>query len=216
MNADQVYACQCSRQDIQRASDQNGGELHYPGTCRDKRIPFQTPNTTLRLTLPDRPFLATDFRHGKLEQNPARTGGDVIIRDRDGHWTYQFCVVIDDLEQRINLIIRGDDLLSSVGRQLAMRELLAPYLQLAHQPDDLFFLHHPLLLSEDGQKLSKRSFSESISSLRQQGWTALQLVAEVARQNHQWNSDNLFTEKDIETLIPLEVIDLARKAFHHE
>jgi glutamyl-tRNA synthetase/glutamyl-Q tRNA(Asp) synthetase len=112
------------------------------------------------------PVQFRDLFLGNLEQNPAEQVGDVVIKDRFGQWTYQFAVVIDDLEQQINLIIRGQDLLSSTGRQLAMRSLID---STSITP---VFAHHPLLLDDDGQKLAKRRSSEAISYLRRMGLSA--------------------------------------------
>ena len=213
--AKQIYACDCSRQDIIRATTQPSGELQYPGTCRTKNIPINTAGVTLRMILPDQIYRTHDFKHGWIEQNPAKLGGDVAVKDRDGQWTYQFCVVVDDLDQNINLIVRGDDLLSSVGRQLAMRETIAPLLQekpIAGEPANLWFLHHPLVLDEQGHKLSKRKFSDSISSLHRQGWTALQVVAEVARQAGMKSGNEEFHEEDIASLIPEDLLEKIRSA----
>lgn len=166
-----VYACECSRKEIQRATDQDSGELIYPGTCRGKNIPVHTPNTALRLRL-DLGYSSTDSVQftdlflGSQELQAVDLVGDIVIRDRYGQWTYHFTVVVDDLEQGINLVIRGEDLLSSTGRQLVMREILAP------QSKRLAFAHHPLLMADDGQKLAKRRSSEAIHYLRQIGLSA--------------------------------------------
>lgn len=175
MNRDLVYVCRCSRKDVQSSTGQNGGELVYPGTCRSKNYPFGEPNTCVRLKLDQIPTLdgqespsSIQFRDlflGDLGHNP-REQGDVVVQDRFGQWTYQFAVVIDDLEQQINLIIRGQDLLSSTGRQLAMRALIDSKSSVP------LFAHHPLLLDEDGQKLAKRRSSEAISYLRRIGLSA--------------------------------------------
>ena len=175
MNRDLVYVCRCSRKDVQSSTGQNGGELVYPGTCRTKNYPFGKPNTCVRLKLDQTPTLdgkespsSIQFRDlflGDLGHNLTEQG-DVVVQDRFGQWTYQFAVVIDDLEQQINLIIRGQDLLSSTGRQLAMRALIDS------KPSVPLFAHHPLLLDEDGQKLAKRRSSEAISYLRRIGLSA--------------------------------------------
>jgi glutamyl/glutaminyl-tRNA synthetase len=73
--------------------------------------------------------------------------------------------VIDDIDQNIDLIVRGEDLLSSTARQLAMRSMIAA------QANPPIFAHHPLLQNQEGQKLSKRIHSEAIKALRQQGKT---------------------------------------------
>ena len=164
-----VYACACSRKDIQSETTQASGELRYPGSCRDKNIPLDQPDTSLRLTIPDAPWTFDDVLKGQLTHNPFDQCGDVMIRDRLGQWTYQFAVVIDDLEQGINLIVRGLDLLSSTARQLAMRAIIDP---VAPMP---VFAHHPLLREPTGQKLSKRDQSESIAKLREDGMTPAQV-----------------------------------------
>lgn len=175
MNRNLVYVCRCSRKDVQSSTGQNGGELVYPGTCRTKNYPFGEPNTCVRLKLDQiptqdgqespSPIQFRDLFLGDLGQNLTEQG-DVVVQDRFGQWTYQFAVVIDDLEQQINLIIRGQDLLSSTGRQLAMRALIDSKSTVP------IFAHHPLLLDEDGQKLAKRRSSEAISYLRRMGLSA--------------------------------------------
>jgi glutamyl/glutaminyl-tRNA synthetase len=65
-----------------------------------------------------------DLRLGTIEQVPSDQAGDVLVRDRHGHWTYQFAVTVDDWRQDIDLVIRGMDLLSSTGRQLQLARLL--------------------------------------------------------------------------------------------
>ncbi len=175
MNRNLVYVCRCSRKDVQSSTGQNGGELVYPGTCRTKNYPFGEPNTCVRLKI-DQPLIpgpqespsSVPFRDlflGDMGQNLTEQG-DVVVQDRFGQWTYQFTVVIDDLEQQINLIIRGQDLLSSTGRQLAMRNLIDAKSTVP------LFAHHPLLLDDDGQKLAKRRSSEAISYLRRIGLSA--------------------------------------------
>lgn len=215
ISSQKVYACDCSRQDILRATAQTSGELHYPGTCRSKKIPLATPDVTLRMILPDKTYRIQDLRHGWIEQNPSRVGGDVAVKDRAGNWTYQFCVVVDDLDQNIGLIVRGDDLLTSVGRQLAMREVIEPHLpikSLTAPPKPLLFLHHPLLVDAEGKKLSKRKFSDSVATLRQQGWTALQVVAEVARQVGLTSGDEEFHKDNLADLVPTTVKEQLRAA----
>ena len=162
-----IYACACSRKDIQQQTGQSSGELSYPGTCRDLCIPLDQAGTSLRLRLPTgrHPFrdLFLGDQISSLNPNYDLAIGDVVIRDRLGQWTYTFAVVIDDLEQEINFVIRGTDLLASTARQLAMRQLIAP-----NSPTPIF-AHHPLLKDAQGQKLSKRFFSEALSKLRAEG-----------------------------------------------
>jgi glutamyl-tRNA synthetase/glutamyl-Q tRNA(Asp) synthetase len=148
-----VYACACSRRDI-------GGE-RYRGRCRDRNLPL-APGFGIRVVLAECEERFDDLRHGPLVHRPAAQCGDLLLRDRDGHWTYQFAVVVDDARQGVTLVVRGDDLLDSTGRQILLGQMLG-----RSQP--AAFLHHPLLFSAPGVKLSKISEDTGIRELRLAG-----------------------------------------------
>ena len=177
-----IYACICSRKEIHQVTGQTSGELHYPGTCRQKNYPLDTEGASLRLKITDASashskhglWTFHDFFAGVQSGDPNALSGDVVIRDRLRQWTYQYAVVIDDLEQGIDLIIRGEDLLSSTTRQLAMREIISPG---AATP---YFAHHPLLRDQTGEKLAKRRLSEGVASLREQGFSASEVRGRAA------------------------------------
>ncbi|MFN0052831.1 MAG: glutamate--tRNA ligase family protein [Planctomycetales bacterium] len=154
-----VYACRCSRKDLPAVAGQN--EPRYPGVCRHLGLP-ETPDTCLRIHLPDEEVRFFDGGLGWQTQRPAAQCGDLVLRDRHGNWTYQFCVVVDDLADRIDWVIRGADLLASTGRQLLLARALG-------RTDPLAFFHHPLILAADGAKLSKRDGAPPISKLRREG-----------------------------------------------
>ncbi len=166
-----VYACRCSRREI-AAHGTSDSELRYPGTCRDANVPLsETP--ARRLVLPDVAVEFDDLRHGPQQQVPASQCGDLLLRDRLAQWTYQFAVVVDDMAHGVDVIIRGDDLLPSTGRQVLLRRALdgsAPPL----------VLHHPLVRHPDGTKLSKSKGDTSIAALRAAGWTAQRVLGEAA------------------------------------
>jgi len=115
----------------------------------------------------------TDLRHGPLEQTPADQCGDLLVRDRDGHWTYQFAATVDDYLQGVTLVIRGDDLLSSTGRQLQLARLLGR----AEPPQ---FFHHALIMKALDQKLSKSDRDTGVRNLRAQGWSAARVIGRAA------------------------------------
>lgn len=150
-----VYACSCSRRDLARAAgDVFNEETRYPGTCRVRNV---DPSSTLarRVVM-------------------AEGEGDVLVRDRDGQWTYQFAVVVDDIDQRIDVVIRGEDLLASTGRQIQLARLLG-----RTTPPE--FLHHALVRHDDGSKLSKSNRDTGIRDLRAAGWSAARVLGEAAR-----------------------------------
>jgi glutamyl-tRNA synthetase/glutamyl-Q tRNA(Asp) synthetase len=151
-----TYGCDCSRSDI--------GSGRYPGTCRDKHL-VESDGVGIRVRLDSTRERFDDLRLGPQEQVPSEQCGDLLARDRHGNWTYQFAVVVDDWLQGVNLVIRGEDLLDSTGRQIQLARLLGR----AHPP---MFLHHELLMKSPTQKLSKSDRDTGVRDLREQGWTA--------------------------------------------
>jgi len=111
-----------------------------------------------------------DLRLGPQEQRPSEQCGDLLARDRDGNWTYQFAATVDDHVQEVTLVIRGVDLLASTGRQIQLARLLGRSAPPA-------FLHHPLIMKSTDQKLSKSDGDTGIRELRARGWTPSRVIA---------------------------------------
>jgi len=175
-----VFVCQCSRKTILRNSGLAEAppftELRYPGTCRDLGL-AEGPQRGLRVRLGPEEVAFRDLAHGLVRQTPAAQCGDFLIRDPLGQWTYQLAVVVDDLRHGVDLVVRGDDLLESTGRQLLLRAMLDPE---AKPPAHL---HHPLLFGvEPGVKLSKRDQAAGLGELRVAGWTPALVLGEAARR----------------------------------
>ncbi len=169
-----VYPCTCSRRDILRAVGPvaEGEEPRYPGTCRTLGHPNDATRAR-RVKIDSQRVVFYDLRVGAQTQTPADDCGDVLVRDRFGHWTYQFAVTVDDRDHRIDVVIRGEDLLSSTGRQI----LIAQYLGRATPPA---YFHHPLLRTAEGRKLSKAAGDTSLRELRAAGARAEQLIGDAA------------------------------------
>jgi glutamyl-tRNA synthetase/glutamyl-Q tRNA(Asp) synthetase len=158
--AHHVYACDCSRK-------QMAGE-RYDGRCRDRGL-RDAPGCGLRVRIEPGTERFEDLLLGTIEQTPADQCGDLLLRDRDGHWTYQFAVTVDDMLQGITHVIRGADLLASTGRQLRLARMLG-------RIDAPEYLHHPLILKPNGEKLSKSSADTGVRELRQAGMTAADVI----------------------------------------
>ena len=148
-----IYACDCSRRRI--------GLGPYDGRCRDRGLP-RGGGRGLRVRIDEGWVHADDVCLGPTDEQPAVECGDLLIRDRDGHWTYQFAVTVDDLCQGITLVVRGQDLADSTGRQLALAGLLGRQTPPA-------FLHHPLIVDPTGRKLSKSAHDTGVRELRAAG-----------------------------------------------
>ena len=151
-----VYACDCTRATY-------AGE-RYPGHCRHRGL-AEGPGRGLRVRIEPGLEHADDALRGRLAQSPESQCGDLLVKDRNGHWTYQFAVTVDDLQQAITLVIRGEDLVLSTGRQVRLGRLLldAGLTETAWPP---LYLHHPLLYDEGGVKLSKSTGATGVRELR--------------------------------------------------
>jgi glutamyl-tRNA synthetase/glutamyl-Q tRNA(Asp) synthetase len=188
-----VYACDCSRSEIAAVS-QPGLELRYPGTCRDKHL-VERPGLGVRVRLAPSVERFDDLRHGPQAHRPFEESGDLLARDRDGNWTYQFAVTVDDQAQNVTLVIRGDDLLLSTGRQIQLARLLGR----ATPPR---FLHHPLLMKSATQKLSKADLDTSVRDLRSAGWTADRIVGRAAASVALLDSERALRADEVAGLFP--------------
>ena len=155
-----VYGCICTRREIAEiAGDRFGEEFPYPGTCANAHLEgaiarrFRVSAATERFD---------DIRLNVQAQTPQQQCGDFLLRDRNGNFTYQCCAAVDDWDQNIDVIIRGEDLLSSTGRQLQLARVLG-----RKTPPQ--FLHHRLLLRADGLKLSKSLGDTGVREMRSAG-----------------------------------------------
>jgi len=176
----EVYACDCSRKqilarcgpDAAHAPAEAGSDLRYDGHCRERGLPVRKGNG-LRVKIEPGVEEFQDLRLGPGRQEPALQCGDLLLRDRLGNWTYQHCVVVDDLEQGIDLVIRGEDLLASTGRQWRLARMLG-----RERPPAL--LHHRLIHKPSGAKLSKAEGDTGIRDLRRDGMSREALLGRAA------------------------------------
>ncbi|HLS78021.1 MAG TPA: tRNA glutamyl-Q(34) synthetase GluQRS [Nocardia sp.] len=167
-----TYECFCTRREIQQAASAPHGPMGaYPGTCRDlteaqraaRRAEGRSPALRLRARVHE--FTIDDELHGRY------TGqvDDVVLRRADGVPAYNLAVVVDDAEQGIDQVVRGDDLLPSTPRQAYLARLLglpAPR-----------YAHVPLVLNEHGQRLAKRDGSVTLADQLRLGVSAEEVTA---------------------------------------
>jgi glutamyl-Q tRNA(Asp) synthetase len=152
-----AYPCGCSRKDIEVALHARGvsRERHhiavYPGTCRPDRGGLQgQPARAWRFRIPTPGDVSwTDRRLGAQIQNVTTEVGDFILRRADGLWAYQLAVVVDDAAQGITHVVRGEDLADNTARQILLQRALG-------LPTPAW-LHTPLVLGANGEKLSKQN-----------------------------------------------------------
>jgi glutamyl-Q tRNA(Asp) synthetase len=143
-----IYACGCTRKELATAPIGIGGERVYPGTCRNG-VSAERKASAWRLKVSDEAIGFLDRLQGWHEQRLDRDVGDFIVKRVDGIFAYQLAVVVDDAAQGVTHIVRGADLLASTARQIWLqRQLGLP------TPS---YLHHPIAILANGEKLSKQT-----------------------------------------------------------
>ena len=178
-----VYPCTCSRSEVaQAASAPHEASMHalegpiYPGTCRDKRLVLQPQGDAAKFAwrwkFHSGEMVWQDGLKGTMSARPDQQLGDFVIARGDGTPAYQLAVVVDDHDMCVTEVVRGDDLLCSTYRQLAILE------QLGWSPPSYF--HVPLIVGPDGRRLAKRHGDTRLSAFRQQGISAEQLIGYLA------------------------------------
>ena len=181
ITAGAAFACACTRQEIARTLAAAGtthprhGELVYPGTCRHGlqgrparawrfHTGFFTSNKPLAHafdaglatdSIAERVLNWTDRQAGPQAQNVTREVGDFVLRRADGLWAYQLAVVVDDAAQGVTHVVRGQDLADNTARQILLQQALG-----LSTPQ---YLHTPLVLAADGQKLSKQNGAQALN-----------------------------------------------------
>ncbi len=180
--AGRVYPCYCTRREIRAEIEAAAQAPHvhlpdgaYPGTCRD----LTDAERAARERDGRRPALRlrTD---GEVIELVDAIGGpyagavdDVVLARADGVPAYNLAVVVDDAAQGVDQVVRGDDLLSSTPRQILLQRLLG-----VPTPE---YLHVPLVLGPDGQRLAKRHGAVTLTDLAAEGWTAGDVLGVLAR-----------------------------------
>ena len=159
IEAEQAYPCACTRADIAHSHELAGrtkprhGELVYPGTCRPERGGLRGRSARAwRLKVPQGEtgrIEWLDRRLGPQVQALDEAVGDFVIKRADGLWAYQLAVVVDDAEQGITDVVRGEDLADNTPRQVHLQRALG--LPMPRH------LHTPLVCGANGEKLSKQN-----------------------------------------------------------
>lgn len=179
--AELLYPCYCSRAEIAHvasAPQQGNDGSRYPGTCRHltqvqrRQHEANGRRPSLRFRVDDERMISfTDLITGSIRQHVQQEVGDFIVRRSDGIFSYQFAVVVDDGLMCINQIVRGADLLHSTARQILLSEALGFPVPM--------FAHVPLLLDEEGKRLSKRTQSMGIEPIRKAHMTPTDVIGKL-------------------------------------
>jgi glutamyl/glutaminyl-tRNA synthetase len=165
-----AYPCDCTRTTFRAWAERNGRRWSGPGCPGGCQARGAAAEATVRVAVGDGRESWTDRLAGACVGEVA-VGGDPVVRDRDGQWTYGFSVVVDDQRQGIDLVVRGRDLFDATADQIRLARLLG-------RETPPVFAHHRLILRADGSKLSKADGATGVRELRATGWTPARVIAE--------------------------------------
>ncbi|MFM8766584.1 MAG: tRNA glutamyl-Q(34) synthetase GluQRS [Rubrivivax sp.] len=173
-----AYPCGCTRKEIEGALAAAGviherhGERVYPGTCRAGLQGRPARAWRFHTQAQGSPRIEwTDRRLGPQRQEVAQEVGDFVLKRADGLWAYQMAVVVDDAAQGVTDVVRGEDLADNTARQILLQRALG-------LPTPRY-LHTPLVLAADGQKLSKQNGAAAVDTTHPRA--ALATLTQAAR-----------------------------------
>ncbi len=206
-----AYRCYCSRERLDKLREEAmaaGEKPRYDGHCRDLENPPAGIEPVIRFRNPDAGSVVFDDRvRGRIEIANSELD-DLVIMRADGTPTYNFAVVVDDIDMDINLVIRGDDHINNTPRQINIYQALG-----ATPPE---FAHVPMILGGDGQRLSKRHGAVSVLAWREQGYLPDALVNYLARLGWSYGDRELFSRADLVELFRIEDVNRKPSRFDTE
>ena len=191
IDSDQAYYCDCSveRLDKMRAEQQSKGQKpQYDGKCRNLNLE-KSDNTVLRLKTPlEGEVVVEDYVRGDIVFNNSELD-DLIILRSDGTPTYHLCNVVDDYDQGVTTVIRGEDHISNTPRQIHIQNALGfPKLEYAHLP---------LVLGADKKRLSKRHAATSLEEYKAAGYLDSAILNTLARLGWSKGENEIFYLNDL-------------------
>jgi glutamyl-tRNA synthetase len=191
VDSGQAYYCDCSieRLDKMRAEQQSLGQKpQYDGKCRNLNLK-KSDNTVLRLKTPlDGEVVVKDYVRGDIVFNNSELDDLIILRSDDTP-TYHLCNVVDDYEQGVTTVIRGEDHISNTPRQI--------HIQNALEYPNLEYAHLPLVLGPDKKRLSKRHAATSLEEYKLEGYLDSAILNTLARLGWSRGDKEVFYMEDL-------------------
>ena len=191
IDSGQAYYCNCSVERLEKMRSEqqaNGQKPQYDGKCRNLNLE-KSDDTVLRLKTPlDGQIVVKDYVRGDIVFNNEELD-DLIILRSDGSPTYHLCNVVDDYEQGITTVIRGEDHISNTPRQIHIQNALGyPGLEYAHLP---------LVLGADKKRLSKRHAATSLAEYKDEGYLDSAILNTLARLGWSRGDKEVFYLEDL-------------------
>jgi glutamyl-tRNA synthetase len=206
-----AYHCYCTKQELEQMREQQIARKEkprYTGICRERTTPREGIDPVVRFRNPtDGAVIVKDLVHGDVTFQNTELD-DLIICRSDGNPTYNFCVVVDDMDMGITHVIRGDDHLNNTPRQMNM--LLA----LGATPP--VYAHVPMILGPDGAKLSKRHGAVSVLQYEEEGYLPDALLNYLVRLGWSHGDQEIFTRAEMIASFDIADVNKAASAFNPE
>jgi glutamyl-tRNA synthetase len=211
LRAGTAYHCYCTKEELDalRAEQMAKKEKpRYDGRWRDRTDKRPGVDPVVRFKNPlDGQVVVDDVIHGRVTFEN-RELDDLIIARADGSPTYNFCVVVDDMDMNVTHVIRGDDHLNNTPRQMNMLTALGV------KPP--VYAHVPMILGPDGAKLSKRHGAVSVLQYRDDGFLPEALLNYLVRLGWSHGDQEVFTLAELEKLFDIHDVNKAASAFNPE
>jgi glutamyl-tRNA synthetase len=204
-----AYRCYCSKEELEQMRAQQiarGEKPRYDGRWRERNdsLPGVSPVVRFKNPLTGE-VVVEDVVHGRVVFQNSELD-DLIIARSDGTPTYNFCVVVDDMDMQITHVIRGDDHLNNTPRQMNM--LLA----LGQRPP--FYAHLPMILGADGTKLSKRHGAVSVLQYRDEGFLPEAVLNYLVRLGWSHGDQEYFSIEEMVRLFDIADVNKSASAFN--
>ena len=209
--AGNAYDCYCSKAELEELRARQIAakqKPRYDGRCRERHEPRPGVDPVVRFRNPlDGEVVVDDQVHGRVVFQNSELD-DLIIARSDGNPTYNFCVVVDDLDMGVTHVIRGDDHLNNTPRQMNMLRALG-----ATPP---VYAHVPMILGADGAKLSKRHGAVSVLQYQEEGYLPDALLNYLVRLGWSHGDQEVFTRAEMVAAFDIRDVNKAASAFNAE
>ncbi len=206
-----AYHCYCTKQELDEmrtAQLARKEKPRYTGICRDRTVPREGVEPVVRFRNPlDGAVVVEDVIHGPVTFQNIELD-DLIIARSDGTPTYNFCVVVDDMDMGVTHVIRGDDHLNNTPRQMNMLRALGATLPV--------YAHVPMILGPDGAKLSKRHGAVSVLQYQEEGYLPDALLNYLVRLGWSHGDQEIFTREQMISSFDIHDVNKAASAFNPE
>jgi glutamyl-tRNA synthetase len=208
LSSGHAYHCYCTKEELAKLREEQtarGEKPRYDGRCRDRSDARSDISPVVRFKNPlAGEVVVDDVVHGRVVFQNAELD-DLIVARSDGTPTYNFCVVVDDMDMRITHVIRGDDHLNNTPRQMNMLTALG-------SPAPVY-AHLPMILGSDGAKLSKRHGAVSVLQYRDDGFLPDAVLNYLVRLGWSHGDQELFSRDEMVRLFDIADVNKSASAF---